>query len=178
MDWINRIVEVGMTLALAVITLIVGLAVIKIIVNLLTKQVTKSKLDESLKPFIMSVISVGLKLILAISVVGILGIPTASFVAILGSFGLALGLAFQGSLANLAGGVLLLTMRPFKVGDYIEGAGYSGTVKAIQILYTELVTPDNKMIYVPNGNLSNSGIVNYSVHENRRVDLVLEWDMK
>ncbi|WP_218162438.1 mechanosensitive ion channel family protein [Alkalibacterium sp. 20] len=107
---------------------------------------------------------------LVVSLIGILGIPTASFVAILGSFGLALGLAFQGSLSNLAGGVLLLTMRPFRVGDYIEGAGYGGTVKAIQILYTELITPDNKMVYIPNGDLSNSGIVNYSVHDTRRVD--------
>lgn len=170
MDWINLIVEMAMPLALAIVTLLVGLTVIKVLVNIISKQIYKSKLDESLKPFIMSVISVGLKLLLVVSVVGILGIPTASFVAILGSFGLALGLAFQGSLSNLAGGVLLLTMRPFKVGDYIEGAGYDGTVKAIQILYTELVTPDNKMIYVPNGNLSNSGIVNYSVHDTRRVD--------
>ncbi|GEK91580.1 mechanosensitive ion channel family protein [Alkalibacterium kapii] len=172
MDWIDRIVEMGISLGLAVVTLLVGLAVIKVLVNFISKQITKSKLDESLKPFIVSVINIGLKLVLVVSVVGILGVPTASFVAILGSFGLALGLAFQGSLSNLAGGVLLLTMRPFKVGDYIDGAGYSGTVKAIQILYTELVTPDNKMIYVPNGNLSNSGIVNYSVHETRRADFV------
>lgn len=170
MDWINLIVEMAISVGLAVITLLVGLAVIKVLVNVISKQISKSKLDESLKPFIMSVVSIGLKLVLVVSVVGILGIPTASFVAILGSFGLALGLAFQGSLSNLAGGVLLLTMRPFKVGDYIDGAGYSGTVKAIQILYTELVTPDNKMVYVPNGNLSNSGIVNYSVQETRRVD--------
>ncbi|SFC64520.1 small conductance mechanosensitive channel [Alkalibacterium subtropicum] len=170
MDWINLIVEMAISVGLAVITLLVGLAVIKVLVNVISTQISKSKLDESLKPFIMSVISIGLKLVLVVSVVGILGIPTASFVAILGSFGLALGLAFQGSLSNLAGGVLLLTMRPFKVGDYIDGAGYSGTVKAIQILYTELETPDNKMIYVPNGNLSNSGIVNYSVHDTRRVD--------
>ncbi|GAB2317774.1 hypothetical protein IRB23SM22_00310 [Alkalibacterium sp. s-m-22] len=111
-----------------------------------------------------------MKILLIIVVIGILGIPTASFVAVLGAGSLAIGLAFQGALSNLAGGVLLLTMRPFKVGDYIEGSGYSGTVKAIQILYTELITPDNKMIYIPNGTLSNAGIVNYSVHDTRRVD--------
>lgn len=170
MEWIELIIEMAKPIALAIVTLLVGLALIKGGVKLLSRQLFKSKLDESLKPFIISAVSVGLKLLLVVSVVGILGIPTASFVAILGSFGLALGLAFQGSLSNLAGGVLLLTMRPFKVGDYIEGAGYSGTVKAIQILYTELVTPDNKMIYIPNGNLSNSGIVNYSVNDTRRVD--------
>ncbi|WP_423189374.1 mechanosensitive ion channel family protein [Alkalibacterium sp. f15] len=170
MDWINLMVEIVKPIALAIITLLVGLIVIKVIVKLIGSQISRSKLDESLKPFLMSIVSIGLNVLLIVSLIGILGIPTASFVAILGSFGLALGLAFQGSLSNLAGGVLLLTMRPFKVGDYIEGAGYDGTVKAIQILYTELITPDNKMVYIPNGNLSNSGIVNYSVHDTRRVD--------
>ncbi|MDZ7835496.1 MAG: mechanosensitive ion channel [Alkalibacterium sp.] len=172
MNWMEFIVELAKPIALALVTLIVGWGVINALVNLIKRQIGKSKLDESLKPFIVSVIGILLKLLLAVSVVGILGIPTASFVAVLGSFGLALGLAFQGSLSNLAGGVLLLTMRPFKVGDYIEGAGYDGTVKAIQILYTELVTPDNNVIYIPNGTSSNSGIVNYSVNDTRRVDLV------
>lgn len=172
MDWIDLIIEIAKPLALAIITLLIGLAVIKLLVKVISSQINKSKLDESLKPFLVSIISISLKVILIISIIGILGIPTASFVAVLGSFGLALGLAFQGSLSNLAGGVLLLTMRPFKVGDYIDGGGYSGTVKAIQILYTELITPDNKMIYIPNGNLSNSGIVNYSVHDTRRVDFM------
>ena len=172
MNWIEFIVELAKPIALALVTLIVGWGLIKALVNLIGRQIGKSKLDESLKPFITSVIGILLKLLLAVSVVGILGIPTASFVAVLGSFGLALGLAFQGSLSNLAGGVLLLTMRPFKVGDYVEGAGYDGTVKAIQILYTELVTPENNVIYIPNGTLSNSGIINYSVNDTRRVDLV------
>lgn len=170
MNWINLAVELAMPVVLAIVTFIVGLAVIKGIVRLSSRQIEKSKLDESLKPFLVSVISVGLKVLLIVTVISILGIPVASFVAILGAAGLAVGLAFQGALSNLAGGVLLLTMRPFKVGDYIEGAGYGGTVKAIQILYTELITPDNRMIYVPNGNLSNAGIINYSVHDTRRVD--------
>lgn len=170
MNWINLMIEIAMPIILAIVTLIVGLALIRVFVRLLKNQIEKSKLDESLKPFLVSVLSVGMKILLVVSVIGILGIPVASFVAILGAAGLAVGLAFQGALSNLAGGVLLLTMRPFKVGDYIEGGGYSGTVKAIQILYTELITPDNKMIYVPNGVLSNAGIVNYSVHDTRRVD--------
>lgn len=170
MDWMNLLVDIAKPIVLAIITLIIGLAVIKAVVKVIGSQIEKSKLDDSLKPFLQSVISAVLKVLLVISVVGILGIPIASFVAILGAAGLAIGLAFQGSLANLAGGVLLLTIRPFKVGDYIEGAGYSGTVKAIQILYTELVTADNKMIFIPNGNLSNAGITNYSVNSTRRVD--------
>lgn len=170
MNWVNEIVDLAKPLALAIITVIVGLAVIKGIVKLVTRQINKSKMDESLKPFLVSVINAVLKVILVITVIGILGVPTASFVAVLGSAGLAIGLAFQGSLSNLAGGVLLLVVRPFKVGDYIEGLGHSGTVKAIQILYTELLTPDNKTIYIPNGNLSNAEIVNYSVQETRRCD--------
>lgn len=170
MNWINLAVELAMPVVFAILTLVIGWSVIKGAVRLAGNQIEKSKLDESLKPFLISVVSVALKVMLVITVISILGIPVASFVAILGATGLAIGLAFQGALSNLAGGVLLLTMRPFKVGDYIEGGGYSGTVKAIQILYTELITPDNRMIYVPNGNLSNAGIVNYSVHDTRRVD--------
>lgn len=170
MNWINLAVELAMPVVFAILTLVIGWSVIKGAVRLAGNQIEKSKLDESLKPFLISVVSVALKVMLVITVISILGIPVASFVAILGAAGLAIGLAFQGALSNLAGGVLLLTMRPFKVGDYIEGGGYSGTVKAIQILYTELITPDNRMIYVPNGNLSNAGIVNYSVHDTRRVD--------
>lgn len=170
MDWITFFINRAIPVVMAILTLIVGLSLIKVFNRLLTKQVEKSKMDESLKPFLLSVLSVGMKILLVIVVISILGIPTASFVAVLGAGSLAIGLAFQGALSNLAGGVLLLTMRPFKVGDYIEGSGYSGTVKAIQILYTELITPDNKMIYIPNGTLSNAGIVNYSVHDTRRID--------
>jgi small conductance mechanosensitive channel len=170
MDWITFFIDKAVPVVMAILTLIIGLSLINVFNRLLTRQVEKSKMDESLKPFLLSVFSVVMKILLIIVVISILGIPTASFVAVLGAGSLAIGLAFQGALSNLAGGVLLLTMRPFKVGDYIEGSGYSGTVKAIQILYTELITPDNKMIYIPNGTMSNSGIVNYSVHDTRRVD--------
>lgn len=170
MNWKSIITDIALPIILAILTLFIGLAIINLLIRIVKRQIEKSKMDESLKPFLVSVLSAGMKILLIVSVIGILGIPIASFVAILGAAGLAVGLAFQGALSNLAGGVLLLTMRPFKVGDYIEGGGYSGTVKAIQILYTELITPDNKMIYVPNGVLSNAGIVNYSVNDTRRVD--------
>ncbi|MGM8214574.1 mechanosensitive ion channel family protein [Bacillaceae bacterium W0354] len=170
MDWMNLSIDIAKNIAFALVVLIFGLVIIKAITKFIERQIEKSKIDNSLKPFLLSLISATLKVLLLLSVIGILGIPTTSFVAILAASGFAIGLAFQGSLSNFAGGILLLTLRPFKVGDYIEGAGYSGTVKAIQILYTELITPDNKMIYIPNGNLSNTGIVNYSVNSTRRVD--------
>ncbi|WP_208592037.1 mechanosensitive ion channel family protein [Gracilibacillus suaedae] len=170
MDWMTLVVDYGTRLVFAIITLIVGFPIIKLITKIIGSRMEKSKLDESLKPFLLSVISAILKVLLVITVIGILEVPMASFVAVIGAAGLAVGLAFQGSLANFAGGVLLLTLRPFRVGDYIEGGGYGGTVKAIQILYTELITPDNKVIFIPNGSLSNAGIVNYSVNSTRRVD--------
>ena len=112
-------------------------------------------------------------MILSITICGQLGIETTSFIAVIGSAGLALGLAFQGSLSNFAGGVLILLMKPFKVGDYISesGSGMEGTVQQIDICYTTLVTPDNKKVVIPNGTLSNSSLTNASAFEKRRVDI-------
>ncbi|SMB79441.1 small conductance mechanosensitive channel [Desulfonispora thiosulfatigenes DSM 11270] len=157
-------------LALAIVVIIVGLVVIKWVTGKFKTYIEKSPLDNTLKPFSISLVNATLKVLLAVSIIKIIGIDTTSFVAILAAAGFAVGLAFQGSLANFAGGVLLLTIRPFKVGDYIETSGYGGTVEAIQILYTELITVDNKVIYIPNGNLANTSIVNYSVKDTRRVD--------
>jgi small conductance mechanosensitive channel len=156
--------------ALAIVVLLVGLAVIRRIGGMVGKQVEKSKMDDTLKPFMMSLVEGILKVLLVISVIGILGVETSSFVAVLAAAGFAVGLAFQGSLSNFAGGVLLLIVRPIKVGDYIEANGFSGTVEAIHILNTTLKTPDNKVIYIPNGQLSNTSITNYSIKDTRRVD--------
>lgn len=158
------------SVALAIVVSLVGLAVIRKIAEIVGKQVEKSKIDDTLKPFIMSLVSGILKVLLGISVVGILGVETSSFVAVLAAASFAIGLAFQGSLSNFAGGVLLLVVRPINVGDFIEANGFSGTVEAIQILNTTLRTPDNKVIYIPNGTLSNASITNYSIKETRRVD--------
>lgn len=168
----TMVIPFAKNLALAIVTLLVGLALIGKIAKLVGKQVEKSKIDNTLKSFIMSLVSGILKVLLAISVVGILGVETASFVAVLAAGGFAIGLAFQGSLSNFAGGVLLLVVRPINVGDYIEADGFSGTVEAIQILNTILKTPDNKVIYIPNGNLANTSIVNYSIKETRRAEWV------
>jgi small conductance mechanosensitive channel len=168
MDIILPIVK---TIAFAIVVLVVGLFILKYISKILKKQIQKSKLDDSLKPFLVSGIDISLKILLVLSVISILGIDITSFAAILASAGFAIGLAFQGSLANFAGGILLLTLRPFKVGDFIEGAGYSGTVKEIRILYTELATVDNKAVLIPNADLSNASIINYSKNSTRRADL-------
>lgn len=158
------------SLALAIIALFIGLRVIKWIGGLAGRYLEKIEIDKTLKPFLLSLVTTVLKVLLLISVITILGIDTTSFVAVIAAAGFAIGLAFQGSLANFAGGVLLLTLRPFKVGDFVEAGGFMGTVQSIQILHTELTTPDNKLIYIPNGSLSNSSIVNFSAKDRRRAD--------
>ena len=156
---------------LALITLIIGLWIISIIGNIFGRFMKKKKVDESLRPFLISLASIALKILLIISVIGMLGVATTSFVAVLAAAGFAVGLALQGSLANFAGGVLILLFKPFKVGDYIDAQGHSGTVHSIEILATTLKTPDNKTIIIPNGSLSNNSIVNYSTEKNRRLDM-------
>ncbi len=146
-------------IVISIFVLIIGLYIIKLINKKLNKYLKKNKVDNTLTPFIASIITTGLKIALVISIISILGIDTTSFVAFIASAGFAIGLAFQGSLSNFAGGVLLLTIRPFKVGDYIQCVGMEGTVKSIQILYTELTTVDNKIIFIPNGILSNTSII-------------------
>lgn len=168
--FIEYAVPVVKNIAFAIVVLVVGLLIIKLVNKKVGKLVDKKKIDPTLRPFIKSLISVALKVLLIVSIISILGIETTSFVALFGAAGLAVGLAFQGSLSNFAGGVLLIVTKPFRVGDFVEADGYSGTVEAIQILYTELVTPDNKVIRIPNGSLSNQSIINYSEKEVRRVD--------
>lgn len=170
-DLVNIALPIVKSILFAIVVLIVGLLIIKWVTKLVGKILDNKHVDVTLKPFIKSIISVILKLLLVVAIIGILGIETTSFVALFGSAGLAIGLAFQGSLSNFAGGVLLLVTKPFKVGDYIESAGQSGTVEAIDLLYTDLVTVDNKVIRIPNGSLSNTSIINYSEKATRRVDL-------
>ena len=158
------------SIVFAIVVLIVGLLFIRWVTKKVDRIIDKRELDATLKPFIKSVISGVLKALLVVAIISILGIETTSFVALFGAAGLAVGLAFQGSLSNFAGGVLILVTKPFKVGDYVEANGHSGTVEAIQILYTDLVTVDNKVIRIPNGSLSNASITNYSEKDTRRVD--------
>jgi small conductance mechanosensitive channel len=157
----------------AIVVFVLGLYV----TNWLTRQVTRGMnrrhLDVSLQSFLGSMIGVGLKILLLITVAGMLGIQTTSFIAVIGAMGLAVGLALQGSLANFAGGVLILVVKPFKVGDVIESQGQTGAVSEIQIFNTILLTGENKTVILSNGAVSNNTIVNYSKHGTLRVDMTM-----
>lgn len=167
---IDVIMTWGPKVLAAVITLIIGLWVIGIITRAVSKGMEKRNVDASLRPFLKSLLSAILKIMLFISVIGMVGIEATSFVAVLGAAGLAVGLALQGTLQNFAGGVIILLLKPFKVGDWIDTGSYAGTVNAIQIFNTFLKTPDNKTIIIPNGSLANSAITNFSTEPRRRVD--------
>ncbi|WP_077529682.1 mechanosensitive ion channel family protein [Vreelandella utahensis] len=158
-------------LLLAIVTLVVGLWLINRFVTALDKKLTAK--DPTLGRFVTGLASILLKIILLISVASMVGIATTSFIAVLGAAGLAVGLALQGSLANFAGGVLILIFKPFKVGDVIEAQGFLGTVKEIQILYTVVDTFDNRQVVMPNASLSNASLTNYSAYPNRRVDMTI-----
>jgi len=153
--------------------LIIGLVITRFLVQWIDRIMRSRSVDDSLRPFLKSLISISLKVTVFIAAASTAGIATTSFITLLGAAGLAIGLAFQGSLSNFAGGALILVFKPFKVGDFIEAKGNRGTVKEIQILYTILITPDNKRVAIPNGNLSNNEIINYSSEDTRRIDLVV-----
>ena len=160
----SMIVEFTPKLIAALVVLFVGLWLIKRLSKIAVLAMTKRDFDVSLSTFLRSLISIGLKVILIVTVAGMIGIGTTSFVTILGAAGLAVGLALQGSLSNFAGGVLVLIFKPFKVGDTIEAMGQHGTVKEIQIFNTILLTGDLKTIILPNGSVSNGTITNYTKH--------------
>lgn len=157
----------------AIVCFIIGKKVINWAEKLIVNAAKKGNLDKGITSFFISLGKFILYVILIIVIAGFLGVPTASFVAILGSCGLAIGLALQGSLQNFAGGVLILIMKPFSVGDYVVVNGLEGTVSSIDVCYTTLKTVDNKTVVMPNGALSNSNIVNVSKESTRRVDLIV-----
>ena len=154
----------------AILVLIIGLWVIGLFSKAFGRMMKKKDMDPSLQGFLKSMISVILKVLLFVSVMGMVGIQATSFIAIIGAAGLAVGLALQGTLQNFAGGVIILLFKPYKTGDFIDGAGHMGTVKEIKIFTTILNTPDNKLIIIPNAQLSNSSLTNFSAMETRRVD--------
>ena len=165
--------EYAPKLALAILTLIIGLWIIGGISRLFTSSMEKSKVDATLIPFMNNLVSWVLKLLLFISVASMLGIATTSFIAVLGAAGLAIGLALQGSLSNFAGGVLVMIFKPYKVGDLIESQGHLGVVKEVQIFNTIVVSPQNKQIIIPNGIASNGSVINYTAEGQLRVDLTV-----
>ena len=158
-------------LLLTIITLLVGLWLIGAIGRVMQTSMEKSKVEPTLIPFTTGLVTWGLKVLLLVSVASMIGIATTSFIAVLGAAGLAIGLALQGSLANFAGGVLIMIFKPYKVGDLIESHGHLGVVKEVQIFNTILTSPHLKQIIIPNGTTSNGSIINYSVEGKIRVDL-------
>ena len=161
----------GGKIILALLVLIIGNILIKSVLQFLGKSKMMDKIEGTVRTFILSFLKAGLYAILAISIIGIMGVPMASVVAVLASAGVAIGLALQGALSNLAGGIMLMIFKPFHQGDYVSAAGVEGVVKEVTLFYTVILTLDNKRITVPNGSLMNANITDYSAEELRRVDL-------
>ena len=169
---VEMVMNYAPKLLLAILTLIVGLFIVKLIVGALGRVMDKKGVDASLKPFLKSLVGSLLKIMLVLSVVGMIGVQMTSFIAILGAAGFAVGMALSGTLQNFAGGAMILIFRPFKVGDFVEAQGFAGVIKEIQIFNTIMKTGDNKTIIIPNAPLSGGAMVNYSTEPQRRVDMV------
>lgn len=167
---IEHSAELGFAIIKAVIVFIVGRMVINLLNKLVRSLLDKRNFDPSVKSFASSLVNVTLTILLIISIVGALGVQTTSFAALLASAGVAVGMALSGNLSNFAGGLIVLLFKPYKVGDFIDYQGESGTVSEIQMFHTILKTTDNKMIYIPNGSLSSGVIINYSNQQTRRID--------
>lgn len=161
----------GLRILLAIAVLIVGLLLIKYLVKFIVKSKGFNKIDVTVQTFLKSALAITLKVLLIISVIGILGVPLTSIIAVLASAGLAIGLALQGALANFAGGIMILVFRPFKVGDFVDNGTHMGTVESITIFYTKLLTIDNRLVTIPNSTMTTASITNFSAKELRRVDL-------
>ena len=173
---LNFCVEAGKSIIVAILIYIVGKALIMLINRMMQKMLSRKRVDPTIQTFLKSLVNILLMALLIISVVSALGINTTSFAALLASAGVAVGMALSGNLQNLAGGIVVLLFRPFKVGDFIEAQGVSGTVQEIQIFHTILNTGDNKKIYLPNGSLSSNSIINYSKEPQRRLEFTIGID--
>jgi small conductance mechanosensitive channel len=163
----------GLKVIAAIAVFIIGRWIAKMLTSLTEKVMNKRQVDPTIVSFVANLIYIALLVFVVLAALGQLGIQTTSFIAVIGAAGLAIGLALQGSLSNFAAGFLMIIFRPFKVGDFIDGAGVAGTVEAIQIFTTQLLTPDNKTVIVPNASLTAGNITNYSAKGTRRVDLVM-----
>jgi small conductance mechanosensitive channel len=159
----------GLKLVAAVVALIIGFWLVRKITNSLAKLMERRKIELSLRTFFQSMINVALKILVVISILGMVGIQVTSFIALLGAAGLAIGLSLQGTLQNFAGGIIILLFKPFKIGDFVEAQGFTGTISEIHIVYTYMLTVDNKAVIIPNGDLASGIVTNYSKMEIRRV---------
>ena len=174
-EFMNKIIDIGATsggkIVLAILVLVVGLLLIKLITKGVDKRVAKSKMDPTVKLVVTKLVKILLYVVLVVGLIEILGVPMTSVAALIASGGLAVGLGFQGALANLAGGFLILIFKPFKVGDSINAADAEGIVRDISIFYTKLLTLDNKTVLIPNGDLMSSNVTNLTAEPIRRIDL-------
>lgn len=170
---VNSAVSFAINLLIAVVVFYVGRLIVNKLYRFVSGIFIRRNIDRSLTTFVLSMVRIVLYFILIVIVIGILGIETSSFIAIFASAGVAIGMALSGTLQNFAGGVLILLLKPYKIGDYIEAQGYAGTVREIQIFHTVVCTPDNKAIIIPNGGLSTGSINNWSRESHRRVDWVI-----
>lgn len=175
-SFINKAIEIatdaGSKIILALLIFIIGRIIIGKILKIIDRASFTQKMEPTVKSFLHSFIKIGLYVVLVISIINVLGVPMASVITVLASAGVAVGLALQGALTNLAGGILVMLLRPFKVGDYVASAGEEGVVKEITLFYTTLLTVDNRRIIIPNGTLMNANVTNFSAEQTRRVDLV------
>jgi len=169
-DFSKLLVDYGPKFIGAIVILVIGLWLAGMITRWIARLMKKRELDPSLQPFLKSLTSALLKILVIISALGVAGVEMTSFIALLAAAGLAIGMALSGTMQNFAGGVMILIFKPFNVGDWIEAQGFSGTVDEIQIFNTILKSPDNRIIIIPNGGLSSGSMVNFSREENRRVD--------
>lgn len=174
---LEQLVDFGVTaggrLLSALLIFIIGRFIISFLKKVVARLMIRRKVDPSIQSFVKSLVSISLTVLLIIAVIGKLGVETTSFAALLASAGVAIGMALSGNLQNFAGGLIVLLLRPYKVGDVIESQGVSGTVREIQIFHTILVTADNKLVFIPNGSLSSGVITNYSRESTRRIEWVI-----
>ncbi len=176
MNWdfvMEKIIEYGTGIAIAALVLIVGMIVAKRISKVVAKLLKKRDFDPSLQSFLVSMVSISLRILVVLTALSQLGIEMTSFVALIGAAGLAIGMAFSGTLGNFAGGIMILIFRPYKVGDYISAQGEEGIVQQIQIFNTILLSLDNKTIIIPNGAMANGNLTNFTEEPERRVDFVV-----
>lgn len=171
-----KVLDFGKVLLVAVLIWIIGKKIIKFALKFMKRALERGKVDDGVQSFLMSLLRIVLNGVLILILAGTVGIETGSIIALLGSAGLAIGLALQGSLSNFAGGILILILKPFRIGDYIVANGKEGTVIGIDIFYTKLRTGDNRVVVLPNGTLSNSDLINASQEPIRRVDLIASVD--
>lgn len=173
-EWPDNILRFGMRILLALVALFIGIQIVKLIQKIVRKSMSKANVEKGVIQFTDSFLKVTLYVILFFMIAQNFGLDAASVMALVGSAGVAIGLAIQGSLSNFAGGVLILLLHPFRIGDYIQdAAGNEGTVQEIQLFYTRLSTPDNKIIVIPNGTLANNSLTNVTGLDRRRLDLCI-----